>query len=249
MKRALVLILLLAVAGGVATGGVWLWGRRPWRTAIVVNGRAITAGELDLRAKTLYDDAVRVEHLMVSQGFEGEAMVHYRREAAKMWIVKEVLLSEAVARGVTVTAADEKESMAQAAKRLKSRNMTLESFFKEGPLPEELKRRDFQEGTLVGKFTRGAITDKVNVTPAEIEQKIQDLKKLSLLQGEGKTPVKTDRKTAINLLRAEKYRQEFRKLFRSLYLKSDVKCPLYPEMEKLEGVSPSRPEDEEGVKK
>ena len=48
---------------------------------------------------------------------------------------------------------------------------------------------------------------------------------------------------AIDSLRAERFRQGFRQLFRTLYGKAQVKCPEYPEMEKLEGVSPTRAED------
>lgn len=242
MRRLVFVVLALVVVGASIFGGVWLWGHRPWRTALSVNGRVLTASELELRARTLLDDARRVNHLAIARGHEGEALESFRKEAVKMWIVKEVLLGEAVMRGFSVTSADEKEGLAQAEARLKSRKLTAESFFKEGPLPEEIKRRDFREGILVNKFTQSEIRDKINVTPQEINERMTMLKKLAQREGE-KAKIKTDRKTAIDMLRAERFRKEFRLLFRSLFGKAVVKCPEFPELEKLDAISPPRPED------
>ena len=41
---------LLGLAAAVIVGGRFLWNRRPWRPAVVVNGRILSVGELDLRA-------------------------------------------------------------------------------------------------------------------------------------------------------------------------------------------------------
>ena len=73
-----------------------------------------------VKAQTLLDDARRVEHLVYAKGREREALDYYRREAAKMWIVKEVLLAEALARGYEASPADESffEQAAFAAARL-----------------------------------------------------------------------------------------------------------------------------------
>ena len=48
---------LLGLAAAVIVGGRFLWNRRPWRPAVVVNGRILSVGELDLRARALLDDA------------------------------------------------------------------------------------------------------------------------------------------------------------------------------------------------
>ena len=241
MKRVLGALFVLVCLGALATGGVWLWGRRPWRTAVSVNGRVLTAGELELRAQTLCDDAVRTKRLAIARGHEAEAVRSFRKEAAQMWIVKEVLLGEAVARGTTATQSDEKEALAQAATRLKKRDLTVEDFFREGPLPEELKRQDFREGMLIGLFMKKVVGEKVSVTPEEIDQCVTRLKKLAA--SSSAPALKTDRKTAINTLRTEKYNQGFRRVFRELFVKADVKCPMFPALESVDGVSPPRPED------
>ena len=244
-KRAILHGLALVGLAAVVVAGVWLWGQRPWRTAVSVNGRILTARELDLRAQALLEDAQRIEHVAFSPARAAEAMRHYRRQAAKMWILKEVLLAEAVARGIEVGAEDENESLKQMERDLKSRNLTVEQYFKEGPLPEELKRRDFREVLLVRKFTTQEVADKISVTTKEIDERVNDLRRQGLLQTKpGEKPkIKADRKTAIDMLRAERYRKGFRALFRSLYPKADIRVPEYPDLEMLNAVSAPRDED------
>ncbi len=243
MRKALFHALALIVLAAVVVGGYFLWTRRPWRPAVKVNGHVLTVGELDLRARTLLEDAKRVENLVVPPERGDEVWGYYRRQAAKMWIVKEVLLAEALARGYSVSAADEKESLAQIGARLKGRGLTPDQFFREGPLPEELKRRDYKEGVLINKFTSQEVRDKISVTPQEIDARMNELQRLALLKAKpGEKAALPSRKRAIDSLRGERFRQGFRKLFRELFAKTDVKCPAYPELETLEAVSPSRKE-------
>lgn len=247
MKKVLIHVLALVGFAALVVGGLKLWQVRPWRVIASVNGHTITSSELDLRARTLLDDVKRTEGLMVPKARESEALNHYRRQATQMWIVKEVLLAEALARHYEVTPEDEKESLVQMTARLKSRRLTPEQFFKEGPLPEELKRSDFREGVLINKFTAKEVRDKINVTTQEIEEHFTQMQRVELLKTKPseKSQSRVTRKMAIDSLRALRFRQGFRALFRDLYLKAQVKCPEYPEMETLEGVSPSRPQDKE----
>ncbi len=245
LKGLLGLVGLVGFAAAVVVG-FKMWQVRPWRVIASVNGHAITASELELRARTLMDDARRTQNLFIPKGKEEQALNNFRREATKMWIMKEVLLSEAVARGYEVTPADKKESLAQAGAKLgKSRNITVEQFFKEGPLPEEVKRKEFDEGVLINKFTAKEVRDKINVTGEEIEMWYQQLLRNALLTAKSRNqqPAKISRKDAIDSLRAYRFREGFRKLFRDVFPKAQVKCPEYLEMETLEGISPSRPED------
>ena len=245
LKGLLGLVGLVGFAAAVVVG-FKMWQVRPWRVIASVNGHAITASELELRARTLMDDARRTQNLFIPKGKEEQALNNFRREATKMWIMKEVLLSEAVARGYEVTPADKKESLAQAGAKLgKSRNITVEQFFKEGPLPEEVKRKEFDEGVLINKFTAKEVRDKINVTGEEIEMWYQQLLRNALLTAKSRNqqPAKISRKDAIDSLRAYRFREGFRKLFRDVFPKAQVKCPEYLEMETLEGISPARPED------
>ena len=245
MRRVLILLLIGVGVVAILAGAFLLWRQRPWRTAVSVNGRVLTAQELELRALTLLDDARRVEHLTFSGDREAEALRHYRREAVKMWIVKEVLLAEAVARGYEATAEDESSSLVQMSARLKSRNLTPEAFFKEGPIPEHLKRRDFREGVLINKFTEKELRDKIHVTPQEIEARQNELKQLALMRTKpGEKPrLRMDRRAALESVRRERFHKEFRSLFRSLFQKSEVRVPEFPDLEALDVVSPPRPED------
>ncbi len=244
-KRVAVHALAIIGVAAIIVGGVWLWRQRPWRTAVSVNGRILTARELDLRAQTLLEDAQRVRGIVFPPARAAEELRRFRKQAAKVWILKEVLLSEAVARGIEVGAEDEKEGLSQTERDLKSHNLTLEQYFKEGPLPEEVKRRDFREVLLVNKFTKREVADKISLTTKEIDDYVKELRTQYVKQAErGERPtVKFDRKTAIDQLRAERYRKGFRALFRSLYPKAEVHSPEYPELETLNAVSQPRDDD------
>ena len=235
---------VLALVGAVALAGgaFFLWSNRPGRTAVSVNGRILTARELDWRAQTLIDDAKRMENLLIPEREKKEAMRHYRRTAAKMWIVKEVLLAAAVESGVKVTADDEKSSLARVASQLKSRNLTPEQFFKEGPIPEATKRSDFKEAVLIGKYTKREIEDKLSVGTKEIDDRVKELRELNakVKKAGGKPKLKADRKTAIEMLRQEKYNIAFRDLFREKFHKMLVKCSMFEDLESVDGVSPPR---------
>ena len=242
MKQAVMSVLALIGAVALAGGAFHLWSNRPGRTAVSVNGRILTARELEWRAQTLVDDAKRVEKLLIPEREMAEAMRHYRRTAAKMWIVKEVLLAAAVEAGVKATAEDEKASLAKVARQLKSRNLTPEQFFKEGPIPEAVKRSDFKEAVLVGKFTKREIEDKLSVGTKEIDERMKELREMNarISKSGGKPKLKADRKTAIEMLRQEKYNMAFRDLFRERFGKMSVECPVFPDLESVDGVSPPR---------
>lgn len=242
MRQATVAVLALIGAVALVVGGVMLWCNRPGRMAVSVNGRILTDRELTWRAQTLIDDAKRVENLLIPEKEMSEALRHYRRQAAKMWIVKEVLLAAAVEAGVKATAEDEKQSLAKMEQQLKSRHLTPEQFFQEGPIPEETKRADFREAVLIGKFTKKEIEGKLGLGNQEISDRIKELKELKARAAKTNEPLnfKADRKTAIEMLRQEKYNIEFRNLFRTQFGKMAVLCPAFPDLESVDGVSPPR---------
>jgi hypothetical protein len=247
MKKAILILVLAAIPVLLTVAGINLWKKRPWRTAVSVNTRILSVAELDLRAQTLLEDAKRSEKLIITKENESQALEHYRLDAARKWILKEVLLAEALAQGIEATISDETEALARLAKDLKKHNTTVEDFFRKGPLPKEIKERDFREILLVQKLATKEVTDKIVLKPKEIEERMAELKKLALAKTKPneKPKLRWDRKYAIDLLRAERYNKSFRALFRKLYLKSTVKSPEYPILETLNGVSPPRPEDNE----
>ena len=243
MKQVLPILLLLLLAGGVLVGGFMLWQRRPGRTVVSVNGRPLSAQELAWRGETLFNDAKRAEHLAVSEDRLKEARAHYVREAAKAWVIKEVLLAAAVSRGVTVTPRDEKEALTLAEQRLKRlRGITPDDYFNEGPMPREIKERDFREGVLVNKFTKIEIEDKIKVTGQDIKSRTDELTRLNLMTTKpGEQPkYKTDHKSVVNLIRSERYARNFREFLKSLYSTAVIVSPEYPELETFEGLVPSR---------
>ena len=239
----------LAVLGLLALlfGGQWLWRNRPWRMAIAVNGRTLSAGELDMRTRTLLDDARRVDHVKPSPDGEEALLRTYRRQAAQKWIVKEVLLSEALVRGYELAPEDTKAALAQVAARLRGRNLTPDEFFREGPLPEAVKRRDFSEGVLINKFVAKEVRDVIVVPPEDVDARMAKICQEALLAAKPgeKARKPPSRRRVGDMLRAERFRRGCRQLIRGLFAKAEVKCPEFPELETLDGISPSRPEDKE----
>ena len=229
MKRTLLHVFALVALAAVVVGGVWLWGQRPWRVAVSVNGRVLTARELDMRAQLLMEDGRRMGQLPAPPE-------DYRRQAAARWIVKEVLLSEAVARGIELGAEDEQEEIAKLEADLKPHHLTVEQYFRQMPLPEEQMRRDFREVLLLKKFLKQEVDDKVSFLPADIESCMKALKSKAFLQkthGEKKR-MKTDRKSVTDMLRASLLNRGYRDLLRSLCGKTDIRAPEYPFLEDME---------------
>lgn len=229
MKRAIFHMLALVALAAAVTGGVLLWRQRPWRVSVSVNGRVITARELDMRAQLLLEDGRRT-------GRSSESLVEYRRQAAARWIVKELLLSESVARGVELGAEDEREELAKLGEDLKPHRLTVEQYFKQMPLPEETMRQDFREVLLLRKFLKKEVDDKVSITTADIESCMKALKsKAFLLRMHGeKDRMKTDRKSVSDMLRASLLNKGYRDLLRSLCGKADIRAPDYPEFKDVE---------------
>ena len=244
MKQAAVAFLALVGAVALVVGGVLLWRNRPDRPAVVVNGRVLTDRELTWRAQTLIDDAKRMENLLIPARRMKEAMRHYRRMAAKMWIVKEVLLAAAVESGTKVDAKDEKASLAKLEAQLKPRKITSEQFFKEGPIPEEMKRAEFKETVLIEKFADREIGGKIKFGAKDIDDKAKEIRELNELAIKaGRKPAfKTDRKSVIDAIHRERYNMAFRDLFRDRFSRMSVECPAYPDLEAVDGVSPPRRE-------
>lgn len=224
-----------------------IWGWWPMRVAASVDGNLLTSAELDLRSLTMLDDIRRMGR-NVPKEREHETLRHYRREAAKQWFLKQVLRAEAVRRGFSVTQADEKEELAKVVAPLRKHNLTVTQFFEEGPLPESVKWADFRASILVKKFTMREVGDKISVSTKEIDEKMAELRKKAAEEAAagGKPTVKTDRKSAIDQLRSERFARGYRDLFRSLFVKARVSCPEFPDLESVDGVSPPRPEDGEG---
>lgn|SRR5574344_1703633 len=234
MKKTIISVLALVGAAAILVGLFLLWGVRPWRTAVMVNGHVLTARELSVRATGMMKDAEKYDHLLIPQKRRAEARRHFEREVAQLWIFKEIMLDEAVARRLVATPAEERESLARMNKQLASRHMTADQFFKNGPLPEEQLRREFKEGVLVNKLVDAEVTSKIKLTSAEIDRRLDDLRRAALVKGVEsfqKPSGKIDRKLAIDSLRNERYREAFRDFYRAARLKATVASSMFPDLE------------------
>ena len=216
---------------------VGIWGWRPARVAAAADGQIITSAEVDLRVRNSLDDLSRMGKAPPKEK-EAAALPEMRRREVRIWIVKAVMNGEAVRRGFTSTPDDEKNEMARIVRPLKAHKLTVAQFFKEGVLPESLKLEDFRSSIRVNKFMEREVRDRINVTTQEIEARMADLARRAKEEEArgGKATTRSDRKTAINQLRRERYLAGFRDTFMSLYGSARVWCPEFPELERIDGV-------------
>ena len=181
MKQTIISVFAVVVAVVLLAGAFLLWRQRPWRVAAAVNGRVLTAAALDLRARADLDDAKRLGRLAFPASKEAEALAHFRREHAKLWILKEVILSEAVARNTGVGADDEAQEYERLSKRLKEFGLTLDDYLKGGPIPEEQKRQDVRETILMRNFTDGVILPKIKIETKDIDARFAEMQRKALV--------------------------------------------------------------------
>ena len=129
--------------------------------------------------------------------------------------------------------------MARRGPALKPHRLTVAQFFKEGVLPEGLKWDDVRSAIRIDKFLERDRGDKLNVTTQEIEARMAELRERAAKESArgGKAKIRSDRKTAIDQLRRERYLKEYRAMFRSLFATARVWCPEFPDMENVDGVS------------
>ena len=222
---------------------VGLWGWYPAHVSVAAAGQVVTSAELDLRVRNAQDDLRR-------RGFTPPALNVLRRHEAQVWIFKAVMLAEALRQGMTVTPDDERKERARMSGSLKPHKLTVEQFFKEGVLPESLKVEDFRANIRVNKLLAREVDGRDNVSGAEIEARMAELRRRA--EGEAarglKPTTRYDRKSAINDLRMERHNKGCRAIFRSLYGSARVWSPEFPEMERLDGVSPPLPNGKEALK-
>ena len=238
MKKAISVFLMLVGLATIVAGAVYLWGQRPWRVVVEVNGHVMTAGELHARGAGMLEDAKKVEHLVVpnNRQKQAEAQYYYEEKAAKLWVLKMLMLDEALARKLKATPAEAQEAVKLMEKRLKPRGMTVDDYFKRGPLPEDVLRREFEEGVLVTKLLKQEVEDKIALTPDEITKHQAEMQRRAMATKKVQ-PAKIDRKVAIDSLRSIRYMEGVKKFYESLRAKADVKAPEYP---KVEAFTPSQ---------
>ncbi len=223
------------------------WGWPPARVVAVAAGQVLTSAELDLRVQNARDDWSR-RGLPPPQNERA-----LRSHEVEFWIYKVVMRAEAARRKYSledddgkINEAMEKEMMdpkSPMSRRLADHKLTVGQFFREGVLPESLKMDDFVARSCIDRFTQSEILGKVNVTAPEIEARMAELRKRAADERArgGKASIRSDRKTAIFLLRHERYVKDVEDFFRSAFSSARVWCPEFPELEQADRIrSPIR---------
>lgn len=218
-----------------------LWGWYPARVVAVAAGQVLTSAEMDLRVQNARDDLQR-------RGVRPPDERALRSHEVEFWIYKTVMRAEAARHKFSLADDDGKirETMeremidpkSQLSRRLSDHKLTVGQFFREGVLPEQLKMDDFLAQICIDKFTTSEIYGKINVSTPEIEARMAVLRKRAAdaaARG-GKTAIRSDRKTALFLLRHERHVRDVDALFRSVFGSARVWCPGFPEMERADRI-------------
>ena len=211
-----------------------LWGWRPARVVAVAAGQVLTAAELDLRVQNARDDWRR-------RGSQPPNERILRGHEVEFWIFKTVMRAEAERQGFTATDDDRNEEMkqtSQKSRRLESHHLTVGQFFKEGILPEQLKWSDLSSEILIKKYTKREVREKIRLSDGEIEARMAELRKRAADEAArgGKTAIRSDRKTANDLLFHERYVKGVHDLFRSLFGSARVWSSEFPEMKQVDRI-------------
>jgi len=140
----------------------------PATPAVKVNGAVMTFGELDGLAAGYLKYAREREGLVFASNMLGQAQAFYRKKAAKTFIYKTVMLEEAARLKIQVSEQDRQEGLRQIAEILKRQKGTVDDFFKKGPQPEAVMRREFNDSLLIQKLLRQSVQQAIKVPEAEI---------------------------------------------------------------------------------
>ena len=190
---------------------------------LAVNAHVLTAKELEDRAVTLLEDDRRQGRKIALS--PQEALAERRMIAARMWVYHQIMLDDALAKGIKVSAAEAEEAEKATERALmRSHGITLEQYLKQGPLDEKTKLADIRDAQLIRKLLLQEVDRFISLTNAEIDEYMAE-------SG-------LSRKDALAKLRRKKYDEGTREYFRKPFPLAHVRSDKYPSLEIFEGVSP-----------
>ncbi len=176
--------LLLLIAPSVLTSGCSNKMRmanpkskrnHPQSIAVKVNGVPVFWESVDRRGRGFLKDEQEVNGLAFAPEKEAEALDFYRRRAAKVEVMRILLLEEVRRQRIVVTEQDQQKALARLQPIMARRNWTTNDFFTRSPLGEAQTRAEFAESIYIDKLLDEGVIRKLSVTSEEMDAAVGEL--------------------------------------------------------------------------
>lgn len=144
----------------------------PQSIAAIINGTPIFWESVDRRGRGFLKDEKEVGHLAFAPAQEAEALDHFRRRAAKIEVMRHLLLEDAKQHKIVVTEGDRRKTLARLEPLMAQRHWTTNDFFTRSPLGEEQTRLEFEESIYIDKLLETVVAKDTTVTAQDMEETI-----------------------------------------------------------------------------
>lgn len=135
----------------------------------MVNGTPLTWEEMERRAMGFLKDDVETNHLIIPESRMEEAKEHFRKRSIQAFAYKTILLAEAIKANIKITPRDRERGLQALADALRKRNWTSEQFFKNGPMPEPVMRKEFEDGLIIEKYMKSQLVNRIKLQDGEVD--------------------------------------------------------------------------------
>ena len=142
----------------------------PQSIAVIINGTPIFWESIDRRGRGFLKDEQEIGHLAFAPEKKTEALDHFRRRAAKIEVMRHLLLEDAKQHKIVVTEWDRRKTLARLEPLMAQRNWTTNDFFTRSPLGEEQTRIEFEESIYIDKLLETVVAKDTTVSAQDMEE-------------------------------------------------------------------------------
>lgn len=141
----------------------------------MVNDTPLTWEEMERRAMGYMNQDIKQNHLIIPSNRLEDAKAFFRKRSISAFVMKTLTMDEARKSSITVTDRDRVKGLNLLAQTLKSRNMTTNDFFNNGPLPPEQMHREFEDGLVIDKLFEQKVGISIGIHNEEIDKVIAEI--------------------------------------------------------------------------
>lgn len=177
------------------------------------------------------DVDAQVNKLLESQKIPAEKQAEARRffeqRVISSKIIRLLVMKEAKKADIKITDEDRKRQLGRLESLLKSRNMTVDHYFKSSPLGEIDARNEFEEGLIIDKF----LEEKILSASSDSEEKDpKDVGAVTPLKSEAKSGSSSEIDAAKEKRKRQKSQEAIKKYIQELKKGATITTPAYPNM-------------------
>lgn len=123
----------------------------------------------------MIEQVIKIQNIPAEQA--GQAKEMLSKQFAYSFVMRNILTAAAKAKGLTLTDEDRAAQLKRFADARGNPDITLDEIAKNSPFGEEEARKEFDDGALIDKLLKQEVLDKIEVTDAEIQDVIDQIKK------------------------------------------------------------------------